>query len=200
VQYELPQLESILSDSYGVIAYQEHVLRIAQAVAGFTLGQADVLRKAMGKKDPKVMAKQREAFLAGAKAKGTSEKKAAKLFEQIEHFAGYGFNKAHATAYALLAYRTAYLKAHYPWHFAAALLTIEAQNTEKLAMYLGEARERGIPVLPPDINESQLRFAVEPGQAVRFGLTAIKNVGEGAIESLLGVRAKQGRITSLGSL
>ena len=197
--YELPQLESILSDSYGVIAYQEHVLRIAQAVAGFTLGHADVLRKAMGKKDPKVMAQQREAFLAGAKAKGVNEKKAAKLFEQIEHFAGYGFNKAHATAYALLAYRTAYLKAHYPWHFAASLFTIESQNTEKLALYLGEARERGIPVLPPDINQSQLRFTVEE-KGVRFGLAAIKNVGEGAIESLLGVRAKQGRITSLHML
>jgi DNA polymerase III subunit alpha len=199
VVYELPQLESILSDSYGVIAYQEHVLRIAQAVAGFTLGHADVLRKAMGKKDPKVMAKQREAFLEGAQAKGVSEKKAAKLFEQIEHFAGYGFNKAHATAYALLAYRTAYLKAHYPWHFAAALFTIEAQNTEKLAMYLGEARDRGIPVLPPDINESQLRFTVEE-KGVRYGLTAIKNVGEGAIESLIKVREKQGRITSLHAL
>ncbi|HKT78805.1 MAG TPA: DNA polymerase III subunit alpha, partial [Vicinamibacterales bacterium] len=200
VQYELPQLESILADSYGVIAYQEHVLRIAQAVAGFTLGQADVLRKAMGKKDPKVMAKQREAFLGGATQKGISEKKATKLFEQIEHFAGYGFNKAHATAYALLAYRTAYLKANYPWHFAAALFTIEAQNTDKLAIYIAEARERGIPVLPPDINASHLRFIVEPGKGVRFGLTAIKNVGEGAIESLLKVREKQGRITSLSQL
>ena len=164
VVYELPELESILADSYGVIAYQEHVLRIAQAVAGFTLGQADVLRKAMGKKDPKVMAKQREAFLSGATEEGTSEKKAGKLFEQIEHFAGYGFNKAHATAYALLAYRTAYLKANYPWHFAAALFTIEAQNADKLAMYLGECRDRGIPVLPPDMNESQLRFTVEAGE------------------------------------
>ncbi|HEX4347030.1 MAG TPA: DNA polymerase III subunit alpha, partial [Vicinamibacterales bacterium] len=200
VVYDLPQLESILSDSYGVIAYQEHVLRIAQAVAGFTLGQADVLRKAMGKKDPKVMAKQREAFVAGATAKGISEKKVIKLFEQIEFFAGYGFNKAHATAYALLAYRTAYLKAHYPWHFAAALLTIEAQNTDKLAMYLGECRDRGIPVLPPDVNESQLRFSVEKGKGVRFGLTAIKNVGEGAIESLLAVRAKQGHIETLSKL
>jgi DNA polymerase-3 subunit alpha len=200
VQYELPQLESILADSYGVIAYQEHVLRIAQAVAGFSLGHADVLRKAMGKKDPKVMAKQREAFLSGAKANGVSEKKATKLFEQIEHFAGYGFNKAHATAYALLAYRTAYLKAHFPWHFAAALFTIEAQNTEKLAMYLGEARERGIPVLAPDINESHLRFTVEPGKGVRFGLTAIKNVGEGAIESILTARRGRGRLTSLTTL
>ena len=183
VKYELPQLESILSDSYGVIAYQEHVLRIAQAVAGFTLGQADVLRKAMGKKDPKVMAKQREAFLEGARTKGINDKKATKLFEQIEHFAGYGFNKAHATAYALLAYRTAYLKANHPWHFAAALLTIEAQNTDKLALYLGEARDRGVPILPPDINESSLNFSVEPGRGVRFGLTAIKGLGEGAINA-----------------
>jgi DNA polymerase-3 subunit alpha len=118
----------------------------------------------------------------------------------MEHFAGYGFNKSHSTAYAYLAYQTAYLKANYPWHFAAALLTIESQNTDKLALYLGECRERNIPVLAPDINGSQLRFTVEPGKGVRFGLTAIKNVGEGAIESLLGVRAKQGRIRSLPAL
>ena len=118
----------------------------------------------MGKKDPKVMAKQREAFMAGARAKGINEKKATKIFELMEYFAGYGFNKSHSTAYAFLAYQTAYLKANYPWHFAAALLTIEAQNTDKLAMYLAEARERGIPVLPPDINESQLNFSVEHGQ------------------------------------
>ena len=201
VKYELPQLESILSDSYGVIAYQEHVLRIAQAVAGFTLGQADVLRKAMGKKDPKVMAKQREAFLEGARTKGINDKKATKLFEQIEHFAGYGFNKAHATAYALLAYRTAYLKANHPWHFAAALLTIEAQNTDKLALYLGEARDRGVPILPPDINESSLHFSVEPGRGVRFGLTAIKGLGEGAINALISAREQLGgRTTSLHAL
>src|SRR6187401_1850015 len=117
----------------------------------------------------------------------------------MDHFAGYGFNKSHSTAYAYLAYQTGYLKANYPWHFAAALLTIEAQNTDKLALYLGECRDRGIPVLPPDINESQLRFTVTP-QGVRFGRTAIKNVGEGAIESLLAVRATQGRIRSLDSL
>jgi len=199
VVYELAALEPILADTYGVIAYQEQVMRIAQALAGFTLGQADVLRKAMGKKDPKVMAKQREAFMTGAQAKGVSEKKATKIFDLMEFFAGYGFNKSHSTTYAYLAYQTAYLKANYPWHFAAALFTIESQNTEKLAMYLGEARERGIPVLPPDINQSQLRFTVED-KGVRFGLTAIKNVGEGAIESLLKVRAKQGRITSLHAL
>ena len=141
----------------------------------------------------------RGKFVEGAKKLGTNEKKATHLFDLMEHFAGYGFNKSHSTAYAFLAYQTAYLKANYPWHFAAALLTIESQNTDKLALYLGECRERGIPVLPPDINESQLRFTVTP-KGVRFGLTAIKNVGEGAIESLLDVRKKQGRIASLHEL
>ena len=178
IKYELPQLEAILSDTYGVIAYQEQVMRIAQALAGFSLGQADVLRKAMGKKDPKVMAKQREAFMAGARAKGVSEKKATKIFDLMEYFAGYGFNKSHSTAYAFLAYQTAYLKANYPWHFAAALLTIESQNTDKLAIYLGECRERGVPVLPPDINTSHWHFSVEPGRGVRFGLGALKGLGE----------------------
>jgi DNA polymerase-3 subunit alpha len=142
----------------------------------------------------------RGKFVEGAKKLGTSEKKGAPLFDLMAHFAGYGFNKSHSTAYAYLAYQTAYLKANYPWHFASALLTIEAQNTDKLALYLSECRDRQIPVLPPDINESQLRFTVEPGQGVRFGLTAIKNVGEGAIESLLNVRKAQGRIKSLESL
>jgi DNA polymerase-3 subunit alpha len=200
VKYELAELEPVLADTYGVIAYQEQVMRISNVLAGFTLGEADLLRKAMGKKNPEVMAKMRGKFVDGAKKKGHNEKKAAHIFELMEHFAGYGFNKSHSTAYAFLAYQTAYLKANYPWHFAAALLTIEAQNTDKLALYLGECREREIPVLPPDINESQLRFSVEPGKGVRFGLTAIKNVGEGAIESLLAVRAKQGRIMSLHAL
>src|SRR5436853_593866 len=199
VKYELPALEPILADTYGVIAYQEQVMRISNVLAGFTLAEADILRAAMGKKNPEVMAKMRGKFVDGAKKLGHNEKKAAHIFELMEHFAGYGFNKSHSTAYAFLAYQTAYLKANYPWHFAAALFTIESQNTEKLAMYLGEARERGIPVLPPDINESQIRFTVEK-TGVRFGLTAIKNVGEGAIESLLKVRAKQGRITSLHAL
>jgi DNA polymerase-3 subunit alpha len=201
IKYELQQLEPILADTYGVIAYQEQVMRIAQALAGFTLGQADVLRKAMGKKDPKVMAKQREAFMQGATKLGISEKKATKIFDLMEYFAGYGFNKSHSTAYAFLAYQTAYLKANYPWHFAAALLTIEAQNTDKLALYLGECRERGIPVLPPDINESQLRFSVEKGKGVRFGLTAIKGLGEGAITAILDARRQLGgHIPSLHAL
>jgi DNA polymerase-3 subunit alpha len=199
VKYELPQLESILAETYGVIAYQEQVMRISNVVAGFTLGEADLLRKAMGKKNAEVMAKMRGKFVDGARKLGTPEKKAAHLFDLMEHFAGYGFNKSHSTAYALLAYQTAYLKANYPWHFAAALLTIEAQNTDKLALYLGECRERGIPVLPPDVNESELRFTVTPA-GVRFGLTAVKNVGEGAIQSLLAVRAAKGAITTLQAL
>jgi DNA polymerase-3 subunit alpha len=199
IRYELPALEPILADTYGVIAYQEQVMRISNVVAGFTLGEADLLRKAMGKKNAEVMAKMRGKFVEGAKKLGTPEKKGAPLFDLMAHFAGYGFNKSHSTAYAFLAYQTAYLKANYPWHFAAALLTIESQNTDKLALYLGECRDRQIPVLPPDINQSQLRFTVEP-EGVRFGLTAIKNVGDGAIESLLNVRTKQGRIASLASL
>ena len=199
VKYELPQLEPILADTYGVIAYQEQVMRIAAVLAGFTMGQSDVLRKAMGKKDPKVMAKQRQAFMEGAARNGISEKKARKIFDLMEFFAGYGFNKSHSTTYAWVAYQTGYLKANYPWHFMAALLTIEAANTEKLAMYLGECRDLGIPILPPDINTSQLAFTVEQ-TGVRFGLCAVKNVGEGAILSMLGVRSECGRIDSLYGL
>jgi DNA polymerase-3 subunit alpha len=199
VKYELAALAPILSDTYGVIAYQEQVMRIAAVLAGFSMGQSDVLRKAMGKKDPKVMAKQREAFMQGTKVNGINEKKAAKIFDLMEYFAGYGFNKSHSTTYALLAYQTAYLKANYPWHFMAALLTIEAANTDKLAMYLGECRELGIPILPPDINSSELRFTVVK-EGVRFGLAAVKNVGEGAILSMLAVRRELGRIDSLYTL
>src|SRR4051812_24853082 len=202
VKYDFKELEPILSDTYGVIAYQEQVMLIAQALAGFSLAQADMLRKAMGKKDPKVMAKMRADFMAGALGKGFNEKKAGKLFDLMEYFAGYGFNKSHSTAYAFLAYQTAYLKANYPKHFAAALFTIEAQNTEKLAMYLQEARDRGIRILPPDINRSQLNFSVDRGaDAVRFGLTAIKGLGEGAITAIVDAREKLGgRIPSLHAL
>src|SRR5688572_16741501 len=199
VKYELAALAPILSDTYGVIAYQEQVMRIAAVLAGFSMGQSDVLRKAMGKKDPKVMAKQREAFMEGARSNGVNEKKATKIFDLMEYFAGYGFNKSHSTTYAWVAYQTGYLKANYPWHFMAALLTIEAANTEKLAMYLGECRDLGIPILPPDINTSQLAFTVEK-TGVRFGLCAVKNVGEGAILSMLNVRKELGRIDSLFTL
>jgi DNA polymerase III subunit alpha len=199
VKYELPQLAPILGDTYGVIAYQEQVMRIAAVLAGFTMGQSDVLRKAMGKKDPKVMAKQREAFMDGARKNGVNEKKATKIFDLMEFFAGYGFNKSHSTTYAWVAYQTGYLKANYPWHFMAALLTIEAANTDKLAMYLGECRELGIPILQPDVNCSELRFTVAK-DGVRFGLCAVKNVGEGAVQSILAVRREHGRIDSLDSL
>ncbi len=199
VKYELPQLAPILGDTYGVIAYQEQVMRIAAVLAGFSMGQSDVLRKAMGKKDPKVMAKQREAFMDGARKNGVNEKKATKIFDLMEFFAGYGFNKSHSTTYAWVAYQTGYLKANYPWHFMSALLTIEAANTDKLAMYLGECRDLGIPILPPDINTSQLAFTVEK-EGVRFGLCAVKNVGEGAILSMLNVRKEFTRIDSLFTL
>jgi DNA polymerase III subunit alpha len=199
VKYELPQLAPILGDTYGVIAYQEQVMRIAAVLAGFSMGQSDVLRKAMGKKDPKVMAKQREAFMEGARKNNINEKKATKIFDLMEFFAGYGFNKSHSTTYAWVAYQTGYLKANYPWHFMSALLTIEAANTDKLAMYLGECRELGIPILAPDINKSQLAFTVEK-EGVRFGLCAVRNVGEGAILSMLGVRKELGRIESLFTL
>jgi DNA polymerase III subunit alpha len=199
VKYDLPQLAPILGDTYGVIAYQEQVMRIAAVLAGFSMGQSDVLRKAMGKKDPKVMAKQRAAFTQGAQANGISEKKATKIFDLMEFFAGYGFNKSHSTTYALLAYQTGYLKANYPAHFMAALLTIEAANTDKLAMYLGECRDLGVTILAPDINSSGLAFSVVDG-AVRFGLCAVKNVGEGAVQSILAVRQALGRIDSLYTL
>lgn len=199
IEYELPQLEPILRDTYGVIAYQEQVMRIASELAGFSLGEADLLRKAMGKKKADVMQAQRQKFLDGARARGINERKASKIFDLMEHFAGYGFNKSHSTTYALLAYQTAYLKANYPRHFLAALLTIESQNTEKLAMYLAEARERDIPILPPDVNSSQLAFAVT-SHGVRFGLGAVKNVGEAAIASIIDARQQLGGITSLYSL
>ncbi len=197
VTYDLPQLEPVLRETYGVIAYQEQVMRIANEVAGFTLGEADLLRKAMGKKDASVMQAQRQKFLDGAKQRGTSEKKAAALFDLMEAFAGYGFNKSHSTTYALLAYHTAYLKANYPAHFMAALLTIESQNTAKVTMYLGECRELGVKVLPPDVNSSELAFTVVPG-GVRFGLGAVKNVGEGAVLAILEARREEGgRLRSL---
>ncbi len=199
VAYELPQLQPILADTYGVIAYQEQVMRIAAVLAGFTMGQSDVLRKAMGKKDPAVMAKQRAAFMEGAKRNGISEKKAAKIFDLMEYFAGYGFNKSHSTTYAWIAYQTAYLKANYPAHFMAALLTIEAANTDKLATYLGECRDLGLCILPPDVNDSELRFTVVDG-AVRFGLCAVRNVGEGAVQSILQVRRDWGRLDALHTL
>lgn len=199
VAYELPQLEPILGETYGVMAYQEQVMRVASELAGFTLGEADTLRKAMGKKSQALMEAQREKFMAGATARGIPRKQASHVFDLMEQFAGYGFNKSHSTTYAYLAYQTAYLKANFPWHFMAALLTIESQNTAKLAMYLNECRGLGVPILPPDVNTSRLAFSVTP-DGVRFGLGAVKNVGESAIASILQARAAHGGITSLSRL
>ena len=192
IKYEVPAMEPALKETYGVIAYQEQVLRLARELAGFSLGEADELRRAMGKKDAAKMQAKRASFLEGCKANGISEKKATKIFEFIEYFAGYGFPKAHSTTYALLAYQTAYLKANYPRHFMAALLTIESQNSDKIALYLAECRDLGVPVLPPDINESQLQFTVQP-EGVRFGLGAVKGAGEGAILSVLDTRREPRR-------
>jgi DNA polymerase-3 subunit alpha len=199
IKYEVPQMAGVLSDTYGIIAYQEQVMRLARDLAGFTMGEADMLRKAMGKKNPAVMQAQRERFVKGSVARGLNEKKVTKVFDFMEYFAGYGFNKSHSTTYALLAYHTGYLKANFPWHFMAALLTIEAQNTEKLSLYLNECRDLSVPVLQPDVNVSELHFTVAP-EGVRFGLTAVKNVGEGAIHSILGVRKEHGRIEALDTL
>jgi DNA polymerase-3 subunit alpha len=199
VRYELPLLKSILEDTLGVIVYQEQVMQIASALAGFTLGEADILRRAMGKKKAEVMQAQREKFVKGALATRIPEKKAAKIFDLMEHFAGYGFNRSHSAAYALVAYQTAYLKANYPVYFMAALLTSEKTNTDKVVQYLTACRDMGIEVLPPDINESELDFAVVRDR-IRFGLAAVKNVGESAIESILAARAKLGRIRTLFDL
>ena len=199
ITYEVPELEPILRDTYGVITYQEQVMRIASELGGFPLGEADVLRKAMGKKQAEVMHQKKQAFLAGAKARGIGDRKARKIFELMEHFAGYGFNKSHATTYALLAYQTAFLKANYPWHFMAALLTLESQDTSKVVVYLNECRDRGIPVLPPDVNSSDLAFTVTP-DGVRFGLAAIKGAGEAALRSVLEARGAGRRVSSLHRL
>ena len=196
IAYEAPELEPILHDTYGVIAYQEQVMRIAVELAGFTMGEADILRKGMGKKDSSVMKAQKDRFIEGAVKQGIQKRKASKIFNFIEHFAGYGFNKSHSTTYALLAYRTAYLKANYPSYFMAALLTIERQNTDKLSLYLSECRDMKVPILPPDVNASSVRFTVTD-KGVQFGLAAIKNVGEAAIRSILETRSKQGHVRSL---
>ncbi|MCL5005173.1 MAG: DNA polymerase III subunit alpha [Acidobacteria bacterium] len=196
VTYELPQLKEILDETYGVIVYQEQVMQIAAAVAGFSLGEADVLRRAMGKKKLEVMVAMREKFLAGANKNDVPAKKAEKLFDLVEQFAGYGFNKSHSAAYALIAYQTAYLKTHYSVEFMAALLTSEIGNADKLVNYLNECRDMSINILPPDVNSSDRTFTPS-GNQIRFGLTAIKNVGDAAIASVLEARSKLGRFDNL---
>ena len=189
VTYLLPELEPILKETYGVILYQEQVMQIAAAISGYSLAEADILRRAMGKKIPEVMAAQRQRFVEGALARGVPQDKAETLFDLIQKFAGYGFNKSHSAAYALIAYQTAYLKAHYPLEFLAALLNSEIHNTTALAKHILEARDQGISLLPPDINLSDRDFTVEDGR-VRYGLAGVKNVGLGAIQEILEERRR----------
>src|SRR6267142_1960474 len=196
VSYELPQLKDILEETYGVILYQEQVMQIANCLASFSLGEADILRRAMGKKKKEEMAAQRAKFMAGCANNKIPEKKAERIFNLMEEFAGYGFNKSHSCAYALLAYQTAYLKTHYPVEFMAALLTSEAGNAEKVVKYINEARGMSISILPPDVNESDLYFT-PVAESIRFGLAAIKNVGENTAKAIRESRMSQGEFKSL---
>src|ERR1700690_1709903 len=196
VAYDLPALEEILSETWGVILYQEQVMQIANRLAGFSLGDADLLRRAMGKKKVEEMAAQREKFLTGCAARKVLAKKAEKIFDLMAEFAGYGFNKSHSCAYALLAYQTAWLKTHYPVEFMAAMLTSETGNTEKVVKFINEARSMGITVLPPDVNSSAMNFT-PVGSDIRFGLTAIKNVGENTVRGILEARDSLGHFASV---
>ncbi|MGI6684569.1 MAG: DNA polymerase III subunit alpha [Bacillota bacterium] len=189
-------LKPILEETYGVILYQEQVMKIASSLAGFSLGQADMLRRAMGKKKPEVIAGQRKNFLDGALKNGVKSEVASQIFDLMEYFAGYGFNKSHSAAYALVAYQTAYLKAHFPVEFMAALLTSIMDNMDRVPVYIEECRRMGIKILPPDINESLIDFTVVNNK-IRFGLAAVKNVGRSAIESIISARMEGGRFLSL---
>ncbi len=196
IEYELPELETMLKETLGVIVYQEQVMQIANRLAGYSLGEADLLRRAMGKKDPEAMAKQRERFVKGASDLRFPAKKVEKIFDLMEQFAGYGFNKSHSAAYALLAYQTAYLKTKYPVEFMAALLTSVSGSTDDVVKYINECREMGIAVEPPDVNVSDAYFTPH-GEAIRFGLAAVKNVGHNAIESIVKARKQSGAFKSV---
>jgi DNA polymerase-3 subunit alpha len=196
VTYDLPELEEILSETFGVILYQEQVMQIANRLAGFSLGEADILRRAMGKKKREEMSAQREKFVAGCRANKIPQRKAERVFDLMAEFAGYGFNKSHSCAYAVLAYQTAWLKTHYPVEFMASLLTSETGNTEKVVRYINETRGMGITVLPPDVNSSDVDFT-PVGSAIRFGLRAIKNVGENTVLGILEARRQLGRFRSI---
>lgn len=198
VNYLHPSFKSILKETYGVAVYQEQILQLAQLVAGFSLGEADILRKAVGKKIIKLLAEQRTKFIEGAIEKGHTRKFARDVFEKvIEPFAGYGFNKAHATCYAMIAYRTAYLKSHFPAEFMAALMTADRDNTERIVIEINESSAMGIEVLPPSINESMANFTVVDDTHIRFGLAAIKGVGVSTVEGILEVRDRGGRFVSI---
>ena len=196
ITFPLPELEEILTETYGVIVYQEQVMRIAQVLANYTLAEADGLRKAISKKRSEELAQQKERFLEGTTRNRLNRNKAGNVFDLIEKFGGYGFNKSHSVAYAMIAYLTAYLKAHYPVQFMAALLTEDMGSQDKTIKNIAECREMGIPILPPDINESQVDFAVV-GESIRFGLAAVKNVGFKAVEAMVHEREDNGPFTSL---
>ena len=198
VKYDLPQLKEILDETYGVILYQEQVMSIANKLANFTMGQADILRKAMGKKRPEEMEKQKEAFINGAIAKGITEKKAIKIFDLMALFAEYGFNKSHSAAYAYVTYETAYLKTHFPVEFMAATLSADMDNTDKIVKFIAGCREMGIAILPPDINMSGKEFKVV-GSSIRFGLEAVKGVGSSAIEAIIESRDTDGPFSSISN-
>ncbi|MBZ5591510.1 MAG: DNA polymerase III subunit alpha [Acidobacteriia bacterium] len=199
VAYDLPELRTILEETYGVILYQEQVMQIASRLAGYSLGEADILRRAMGKKKAEEMAAQRERFMKGGLERGFPQRKIEKIFDLMEQFAGYGFNKSHSAAYAFLAFVTAYFKAHYPVDFMAALLTSETGNPAKIAKYINECRDMGITVLPPDVHSSDWNFT-PVGDAIRFGLGAVKNLGPSAVEAIRAAREKVGRFRSIYQL
>ena len=196
IKYDHPQEESILKNTYGVIVYQEQCMMIVTKLANMSLSQADILYRAMKKKTPEVMEKQKKIFIEGAHKNGIRKSVAEKIFSSIETFAGYGFNKSHSTAYAMIAYQTAYLKANYPAEFMSSLLTSEKDRIDKIVLYIEEARNMNIPVLPPDVNESYSEFTVV-GDSIRFGLSAVKNVGLGAIASIVETRKSQSAFKSL---
>ncbi len=195
VEYMLPEMEPVLKETLGVIVYQEQVMQIANVLASYSLGEADLLRRAMGKKKPEEMAKQRDRFMSGAEALGHPKGTAGEVFDQMEKFAGYGFNKSHSAAYGLVSYQTAYLKTHYPTEFMAALLTSETSKPENVVKYIGECKEMNIKVEPPDVQISGSQFTPHNSAdelAIRFGLAAVKNVGGNAIESIMKARAEAG--------
>ncbi len=196
ISYLHPKMEAVLRDTYGVIVYQEQVMKIASEIAGFSLAQADLMRRAMGKKDKELMARQKKEFTDGAAKNGIDRKTATEIFELIEKFASYGFNKSHAATYTVLAYQTGYLKAHYPAEYMAATLSSEMDNTDKIVILIDDCRKLGIPVLPPDVNESGVLFSVTKN-GIRFGLSAIKNVGVSAVEQIVKTRSEQGKFTDI---
>lgn len=197
VDYFHPDLEVVLTPTYGVILYQEQVMQIAQVLANYTLGGADMLRRAMGKKKPEVMAEQRELFMQGAVARDVDAKLAARIFDLMEKFAGYGFNKSHSAAYALLSYQTAWLKAHYPAEFMAAVLSADMDNTDKVVALIEDCHQQGVKVLPPDINQSSYQFSVPDEKAVLYGLGALKGVGEAALDGIINERVSHGVFVDL---